>query len=80
MEWSSTQTPLKLYWKFKRIIMNRAIMILRDSLEWNKDEIKNAKQSIDNGCFGQRLADCKQIIEDNTKYNKDIEQALEKLK
>lgn len=55
-------------------------MILKDSLEWNKDEIKNAKQSIGNGCYGQMLANCKQIIEDNTKHNRDIEEALEKLK
>jgi hypothetical protein len=59
--------------------MNRAIMILRDALDWNKTQIENAKQSINDGCYGQRLSDCKKIIEENEQHNKEIEEALEKL-
>tara|TARA_R110001592_G_scaffold67_1_gene385 strand:- start:4567 stop:4902 length:336 start_codon:yes stop_codon:yes gene_type:complete len=59
--------------------MNRAIMILKDSLDWNETQIENAKQSINNGCYGQRLADCKKIIEENEQHNQEIEEALEKL-
>jgi hypothetical protein len=59
--------------------MNRAIMILKDSLDWNKTQIENAKQSINDGCYGQTLADCKKIIEENEQHNKEIEEALKKL-
>jgi len=59
--------------------MNRAVMILKDSLDWNKTQIENAKQSINEGCYGQRLADCKKIIEENEQHNKEIKEALEKL-
>lgn len=54
-------------------------MILKDSLDWNKTQIENAKQSINEGCYGQRLADCKKIIEENEQHNKEIKEALEKL-
>jgi hypothetical protein len=60
--------------------MNRAIMILQDSLEWNTNQIENAQKSIDNGCYGQRLYSYKQIIKDNEQYNKEIEEALKKLR
>lgn len=60
--------------------MNRAIMILQDALDWNKTMIGNAKQSINDGCYGQTLSDCKQVIRENEQHNKDIEEALEKLR
>ena len=60
--------------------MTRAIMILQDALDWNKTMIENAKQSIKDGCYGQTLSDCKQVIRENEQYNKDIEEALEKLR
>ena len=59
--------------------MNRAIMILKDALDWNETQIENAKQSINDGCYGQRLVDCKKIVEENEQHNKEIEEALEKL-
>lgn len=60
--------------------MNKAIMILRDVLDWNKTLIENAKQSINDGCYGQKLSDCKRDIEEFEKDNKEIEKALEILK
>lgn len=57
--------------------MNRALMILKDALDWNKTQIENAKKSIENGCYGQTLADCKRVIEYNEQYNKEIKKAFE---
>lgn len=59
--------------------MNRAIMILKDSLDWNKTQIKNAENAIKEGCKGQALIEYKQVLKDNMQHNKEIEEALEKL-
>ena len=59
--------------------MNRAIMILKDALDWNETQIKNADNAIKKGCKGQLLLEYKQVIKDNKKHNKEILEALKKL-
>lgn len=56
--------------------MNRVIMILRDSLDWNNNQIERAKKEIDAGCYGPQLANCEHTIKENEEHNKDIEEAL----
>lgn len=60
--------------------MNRAIMILRDSLDWNKNQIERAKKEIDAGCCGPELANYEHTIKENEEHNKDIQEALKVLR
>lgn len=59
--------------------MNRAIMILKDALDWNETQTKNADNAIKEGCKGQKLLEYKQVLKDNMQHNIEIEEALKKL-
>lgn len=56
--------------------MNRAIMILQDSLEWNNDMIKRAKKDITDGYYGPELEERERSIKEWEEHNVDITEAL----